>query len=558
MKVQDLFSDVGDSATQAERFDEYKKALDVSMVKSLRGEFTFKPGDETASRVSSPADQLEHTITHARLNKSADAAVLDSLTNELEKLKAAEAELVKDITLTSPLSSGLVPIDLEPAAKILVPRDTPLRNRVPRSSGKGKQRTFKRITGLPGSGQGIARMRASINETTTSASGALTLRRGPKITYQADEKNMPYKQFGLSDVATWAAELEGLGFDDVRQLSQTALLIASMLADEHHMLGSRGTDAGLSGAIAAPAGLTLTARAAAGNEVGLQGGRYWVKVTAMSHFGESVLSASIDIDTVTAGQVVDVKVGTEPVGTLGYKVYAGRVAAAGADPGDAAKFSQGTTGYNTFTLVGNPLVTTGDVASAIVADTTATADEYDGLLATLLDPAQSGSVQRLNAVLSTSNPGNEFQNSFAAVYDAVKARPELVRMNGFDRKQLSDTLKAGTTTPGYRLEITQDEISGVRLGSLVSGIYNEITGDSVDVEVHPWLAQGNSTVESWSLPIPDTGISSTVQFLAVQDYMAINWPVIQLTYDVSSYWIGGMAQYAPKWSAAVVGIKKAA
>ena len=37
---------------------------------------------------------------------------------------------------------------------------------------------------------------------------------------------------------------------------------------------------------------------------------------------------------------------------------------------------------------------------------------------------------------------------------------------------------------------------------------------------------------------------------------AINWPVIQFTYDISSYWFGALVHYAPAWSGAIAGIKK--
>jgi hypothetical protein len=355
---------------------------------------------------------------------------------------------------------------------------------------------------------------------------------------------------------TWSAEFAGLGFR-TRASCRRRRCCTRRCSRTSATSSARGTDSGLTGAIAAPAGLTLTARAAAAGETGLQGGRYWVKVTALSVFGESVLSASIDLDGVNAGQVVDVKVGTEPVGAVGYRVYAARVAGAGADPGDAAKFAQGTTGFNTFVLQGNPLITAGTAASAIVADTSATADEYDGFLAVLLDPTQSGAVSRINTTLSTSTPGSEAQTLFATIYDAVKGDPEEMWFNGFDRKQLSDAVIGGSTTPGYRLQVNQQEAAGgVVLGSIVAGIVNEITGRMVDVNVHPWMPQGNALALSWNLPMPDTEVDSTVKYVLPQDYMAINWPVIQFTYDVSSYWFGALVHYAPAWSGALCGIKK--
>jgi hypothetical protein len=39
--------------------------------------------------------------------------------------------------------------------------------------------------------------------------------------------------------------------------------------------------------------------------------------------------------------------------------------------------------------------------------------------------------------------------------------------------------------------------------------------------------------------------------------MAMQWPIIQNSYDTSSYWYGTFFCYAPKWQGMVAGIKKA-
>jgi hypothetical protein len=41
----------------------------------------------------------------------------------------------------------------------------------------------------------------------------------------------------------------------------------------------------------------------------------------------------------------------------------------------------------------------------------------------------------------------------------------------------------------------------------------------------------------------------------VQEYMSVDWPVVQFTYDASTYWYGTMIHYAPKWSGMISGIK---
>src|SRR6266511_3395075 len=461
-RLEDLFTSVdpNDGPALASRLALCKAAVADSEARTQRGEFTYLPGRMHADHPETPTMLLD------RLTKSVDPDTLAGVAGQLEQLKASMADLGKDLTLTSPLSTGLIPYDLEAPAKLLTPRPTPLRNRLPRLPGQGTTREFRRILGFTGTGTGgVGYTSPFLNDSSTAQfpAGGLTLRRGQKISYAADKKNVNYKQQGLSDTVIWSAQFAGQGFQDHRQLSRLALLNASMLVEERALLYARGTDVVFSGAIAAPSTLTMVQRAAVAGEVGLQGGRYWVKITAENgDFGESVLSASIDLDTVTAGNVVDVKVGTEPTGATGYRIYAARVAAAGADPGDALKFFQGRTGYNTFVLQGN----------------------------------------RLNATLSTLNPATELQAALAAMWDAVKADPDECFFNGFDRVQQSDAIKTGNPT-AYRLTVTQDQTGGVTVGDVVTSLWNEVTGKRINFTVHPWLAQGNVPIISWSLPIPD-------------------------------------------------------
>src|SRR6202034_4089763 len=51
-----------------------------------------------------------------------------------------------------------------------------------------------------------------------------------------------------------------------------------------------------------------------------------------------------------------------------------------------------------------------------------------------------GSNTRLNAALSTTNPGVELQTAFASLWDSVKGSPDTVLCDGYDRLQLSNAL----------------------------------------------------------------------------------------------------------------------
>lgn len=550
-------------ADLSSRFDRLMDALDAVPSRTLGPQdvvqsFAEGRGIDFTPQPTNAFGMLSKALEAPEITKGISSDALASVTSALAELKAQQPDLVKDLTLTSPVSSGLVAFDLEAPAKILAPRPTPLRNRIPRKRGIGTSHRFKVISGFTGSGTGgVGVIHPGIADTTqnnfapSGASNSLYYARGPKISYAGADTTVPYSQFSVSDQVTWSAQYAGQGFQDVRQLSRTSLTYSSMLLEERMLLMGRGTGSGFLGALAAPTGLTLTARSAAAGETAITGvsTNIYVKVTSdAGDFGQSVLTTAANVAPST--QVVDVTC-TLPAGATGVRVY---VSTGSSDPGDSARWYAGRSGTNTFTIQG-ALPTSGTAASTVTADTSAYANGYDGILP-VCTGANSGYVNRLNAALSTANPGVEFQTAFAALYDAVKADPDRVLMNGSDRKQLSDALKNGAANNGYRLNIVQNELSGVTIGDVVTSLVNEVTGKVVNVEVHPWMPQGNAPIVSDTLPIPDTEVSDVWSVFNVQDLMGVDWPVTQFAYEASSYWFGTFVCYAPAWNGAITGIKK--
>ena len=498
-------------------------------------------------------------------NKSLTPDALAGLNNALASQRLAMQEIQKDISLTSPLSTSFAAFDLEAPAKLLTPRPTPLRNRIPRKKGVGTSHRVKRITGYTGTGTGgVGNTWPGITETTTTAFGSINYERGPKISYAADDLVLPYNSYSLSDSVSFDANFSGLGYQDLRQLSSTSTLYATMLMEERMMLMARGTASGYAGALSAPT-FTKSAPTAGTGQTALTATTYYINVTADagisgSGFGESIVGTETS-QVVASGQVLAVTISSPVTGALGYNIYVGTTT------GNANVKYQGTLrGTGTFYINGAgsvnlpannvALTTSGAAATRAAADTSAYATGYDGILPTVLG-ANSGYNNSINAVFSTSNPGAEYQTVFARLYDSVKADPDLVLLNGNDRKQLSDAIKSGSTA-NYRLNITNPgENGGNTYGSIVTGLQNEVTGKAVDLEVHPWLPQGVSPVLSFTLPIPDTEVSDVWSNFMVQDYMGIQWPVTQFAYEFSTYFRGTFFCTAPAWNGAVSGITNA-
>jgi len=546
-RATDLFGDVS-PVEAAQLHEEYLGSLNKSL-----GNASSVPGQAPVDATSA----LESLVA----NKSLAPDAVAGLQNALAAQRMAMQDIQKDITLTSPLSTSFAAFDLEAPAKLLTPRPTPLRNRIPRKKGVGTSHRVKRILGYTGTGTGgVGNIWPGITETTTSTFGAINYERGPQISYAADDLVLPYNSYSLSDSVSFDANFSGLGYQDLRQLSSTSTLYATMLMEERMMLMARGTASGYSGAIAAPTALNASSPAASGSQTALAANTYYIYITADagisgSGFGESIVSA-VASETVASGDVLSVS-WTGSVGALGYNIYVGTAT------GTANAKYQGTVkgatsvviqGASATVLPANNFAfsTSGAAASRANADTSAYATGYDGILPTVLGP-NTGALNAINAAFSTSNPGVEFQNVFATLYSNVKGDPDLVLLNGNDRKQLSDAIKSGSTA-NYRLTIQEPGKDGVTYGSIVTGLQNEVTGKAVDLMVHPWLNQGVAPVLSFTLPIPDTEVSDVWANFMVQDYMGIQWPVTQFSYDFSTYFRGTFFCTAPAWNGAVSGI----
>ena len=548
-RATDLFGDVS-PVEAAQRHEEYLASLDKSLSNS-----STVPG---LAPKADPVSALEALAS----NKSLAPDAMAGLQNALAAQRVAMQDIQKEITLTSPLSTSFAAFDLEAPSKMLTPRPTPLRNRIPRKKGVGTSHRVKRILGYTGTGTGgVANLWPGVTESTTNSFGSLSLERGPQISYAADDLVLPYNSYSLSDSVSFDANFSGLGYQDLRQLSSTSTLYATMLMEERMMLFARGTASGYSGALAQVTSVVTSSPAAGSGQTALAAGLYYVAVTAdagisANGFGESIASA-IGSETVASGDVLSI---TFPAvaGALGYNIYVGT------STGLANLKYQGTVkgaltavinGAGTTSLLANNFAfsTTGAAASRATADTSAYSTGYDGILPTVLNPAISGAINAVNSTFSTSNPGVEFQNVFATMYQNVKADPDLVLLNGNDRKQLSDAIKSGSNA-NYRLTIQEPGKDGVTYGSIVTGLQNEVTGKAVDLMVHPWLNQGIAPVLSFTLPIPDTEVSDVWANFMVQDYMGIQWPVVQFSYDFSTYFRGTFFCTAPAWNGVVSGI----
>jgi hypothetical protein len=213
----------------AERMEEFTGELGKSLSRGLL--FRVKHLPQIQLHNSKHSLQTSHLqLTQQRAFKT------HSLFN------VCNAELQQRDYTNNPLSTSFAAFDLEAPSKLLTPRPTPLRNRIPRKKGVGTSHRVKRILGYTGTGTGgVGNTWPGITESTTTAFGSINYQRGPQIAYAADDLVLPYNSYSLSDAVSFDANFSGLGYQDLRQLSSTSTLFATMLMEERMMLMARGT-----------------------------------------------------------------------------------------------------------------------------------------------------------------------------------------------------------------------------------------------------------------------------------------------------------------------------
>jgi hypothetical protein len=378
-------------------------------------------------------------------------------------------------------------------------------------------------------------------------------------TQDAVDLKVPYRFWGLSENLSWLAQFSGQGFEDISALANLLLLQEFMLNEEAAHLGATSI------ALTAPAAPTLTARAANSGESALTGitTDVYVEVTANTFFGETAAGASTTVAWST-GQVVDVQIAPS-VGAQWYNLYVTTGASAG-----TYHLMASQVGGLMFTLQGALATTT---ATPPVTDTgTSSSNDQEGITAVLSGHSATGGGaiypanwqagyfnQSVSDTLKTSVLNNAFQQLWDGTgntYGAFRADPVEIIAEGGDVMRLSNDIVQTSANTNYALFVEQSEVPGVRVGAAVSEYQNPITRSVVRVVVHPWTPQGSAYLMSYTMPFAWSNVSNVMEFVAVQDYLSISWPVIDASFRYSMFLFGSLVVNAPFYCGLIQGIQK--
>lgn len=540
--LDEMFFDLeGEQGPQALRLEAYKTELNKSAQATDSGRVRFDMSTKTIQYA--PEGYADQIARIGDIEKAIGAGATPDLLSQLAEVRGW---IQKDWTTTVPVSSGLMPYDLRGPALQLWPRDTPLRNSIPREEGQGNAREFKRIlsitnAGVPGGAADALPFFSSQSTTSSWGSGPVVLNRPPKITYTGDSKSVPYMELGVSDSVSFVAQFKGVGFDDLRALSRTAALWSHLLGEEKADLYARGTATGYAGVVSAPTGVTATGGASGGT---IPDASYFVYAAAYTGQGFSAVSTVANTGALAGGNDNTITVAlTEPAGALAYGIWIGTTTGIA-----NAKF-QGI-------FPGQPiLITSYNAAGTVTAgtDSSASALAYDGFLTVAVDPAQTGYLKRLNGVWSTTNPGTEIDTALRTMFVNNGANPDQIWMDGASRQSLGQLLRTAAAA-GYRTNVVTGNTNTV-MSTTVVGFANGNTGKVLDIDTHRFMPVGNCFIRSMSIPIPNSHVAAPSTKVNVQDYMALDWPLLQMSYDISTYQIGTLVHQAPAWNGLITGIQ---
>ncbi|HET6379370.1 MAG TPA: hypothetical protein VFG05_13845 [Methylocella sp.] len=491
----------------------------------------------------------------------------------LDRLKAAQRRPLGDpksknllglekstYAQSSSAMSGLTFYDLELGAKFLYPVLTPLRNMIPRVSGKGGiQAAWRAITAI---------------NTTGLRFGVSSANRGGVMAVQTQDYTATYKGIGVETSVDFEAQYAGHDFDDVRAIAAKTGLEALMLGEEAMILG---------GCSSLPLGTTPTPTLSAVTTGGTLAAQSWSVVCAAltldgimngsvaggvqglitrqnadgstDTFGGGVAKKSASADVTTTGATSSITATVTPVaGALGYAWFWG---ASGAE-----KLGAITT-INSVVITA-PAAGTQTPAS-LANDNSTNALAFDGLIYQAAVPGSGAYVYAMptgtagiGTPLTSDSAGGimEIDAALKYMWDNYRLSPDTMWVSSQEALNISRKILSGSQSAAQRFifESSQDLVGG---GIMVRTYLNRFSmqgGSVIDIKVHPNMPAGSILMTTSALPYPLAGVGNVMQIRTRQDYYQIEWPLRTRKYEYGVYADEVLQNYFPPSLALITNI----
>ena len=450
-------------------------------------------------------------------------------------------------------TSGLTFYDLELGAKFLYPVLTPLRNTLPRVSGKGGiQANWRAVTAINTGGVRLG------------VSGG---NRGGVIAVATQDYVAAYKGIGLEDSVDFEAQYAGMGFDDVRAIAAKTLLEATMIGEELLLLGGNGSTplgqcsqpaltAGSSGSIVGTvtvsvivAALTLEGFVNGSVTGGVQGLIVRTNADGSSDtFGGGVakLSANNTVSVTSATGSVAATTGAL-TGALGYAWFWGPV---------------GAETLGAITSINSVLITTASGTGTQTAASLGTNDNsvnglvFDGLLTQIIKSgsnsyysAQPTGTAGTGTPLTADSEGGivEIDAALKHFWDVYRLSPTVIYVNSQEALNISKKVLSGGSTSNLRfnVDVKDGMIAG---GVMIKEYLNRFSmagGQLIPIKIHPNMPAGTVMFYTERLPYPLSNVANVAQVRTRQDYYQIEWPLHSRKYEYGVYADEVLQHYFP-------------
>jgi hypothetical protein len=512
------------------------------------------------------SDRL-HDVTKATADTRVEVLTDGALS---EAVKASTAAIAKAEGFTT--DTGLVAIDLEPGAKHLYPRPTPLRNRLARiGGGTGMKSQWRSLT--------------SINED-AYIGGVEQGKRNEFAAVTEKDYDASYGTLQVDDFVSFEAEEAGKGFADVRAESGIATLQRLMRVEERVLLGgnrslalgqvanvtlSDNTDDG--GSINQTTtvnvfvvALTLQGYKAAGF-VGLAVVASTIPVTRSRSNSDGTtttvkgymgtLSSIATVTTATdANNAHTISVSWDAIpGAVAYAVFWGPTNAAAS----ALGFITTINSYKITTAVGVSTAMYAD-ATGITSDNSKNALEFDGVIALMAGAGQGSSAGTPDTAsgaiiktMGTGTPGTgttlhtasdggivEFDDVMRDIYLQSGVGVDEIWVSPRDIATISKVVIGGGGAPLFRFTSDQQGTGpnkGVISAGVVVGSYLSKYGwdgeKGIPITPHYDLPSGTVLFMTYKLPYPISGIENVWDVRTRREYYELIWALKTTRYEHS-------------------------
>jgi hypothetical protein len=487
----------------------------------------------------------------------------DSLQQVLDALKSAQSKPIYDPRLpdglekstfaqASSATSGLTFYDLEVGAKFLYPVLTPLRNVIPRVSGRGGiQANWRAVTAINTSGLRIG------------VSGG---NRGGVQAIGTTDYTAAYKGIGIETNVDFEAQYAGQNFDDIRSIAAKVGLESLMLGEEAMILGGNNSIA--LGTTPTPA---LTASTSGGSLATATYSVICVALTLDAFMNGTVaggIQASISrtnadasSDTFGGGSAqksanATVSV-TGPNGSVAATVTAvnGAVAYAWFWGAAASEVLGAITTINSVSITATATGTQ-TAASLPSSDQSQNALAFDGLLTQAFKSGSNAYVfTQATGTAGTGTPltadGSggivEIDTVLKNHWDNYRLSPDTIWVNSQEALNISKKILSGSSTAAQRFvfDTRQDTLGG---GIMVRTYLNRFSmagGAVLDIKVHPNMPAGTILMTTKMLPYPLSNVGNVIQIRTRQDYYQIEWPLRSRKYEYGVYSDQVLQHYFP-------------